>query len=192
MGFLIFLHLNDNYLNTSSLSTSAETRWKCQIFNFFSGVRVRSKSFNGKTTKSIGDDIKFQRGKLQKNAYIYIYNIYIYIYINICIYIYQIDLKKPQKFVSKKPCEILIYLSMHVQGLTVEPNMQSIKGIMQIKSHLIKEVTIHLPLLNQTVVPLSPGIMLLRSCDIRNERICKTISVSQRSVSLHIVWDYNF
>ena len=34
---------------------------------------------------------------------------------------------------SKKPREILIYLSMHVQGLKVEPNLQSTKGIMQIK-----------------------------------------------------------
>ena len=43
-----------------------------------------------------------------------------------------------------------------------------------------------------TIVSMSPRLMYLLSYNMRNEQICKKISIYWHSVSLHIVGDSNF
>ena len=42
-----------------------------------------------------------------------------------------------------------------------------------------------------TISSMSPRLMFLLSCDMRNEQICKTINLSRGSISLHIIEDKN-
>ena len=46
--------------------------------------------------------------------------------------------------------------------------------------------------LYDSIVSMSPRLMLPLSFDMRNEQICKTINTSRHSVSLHIIEDWNF
>ena len=82
--------------------------------------------------------------------------------------------------------------------MRIEANIQAIRWIMQLKmqftqrNHNTSLWTDCFIWLHKTTVSLSPRLLQLLSYDIRNEQICRTISISSRLVTLHFIGDKNF
>ena len=156
-------------------------------FQKFSRLRPKSKFYTRETRKPTGDDIKNQRVELtnilhwRKNTYAWLTQ------------------NKRNGWVTFQCKKTLWYIGLAIKASwRVENRDQYRNWIIQLKVKFTLRSHNTYPLIDswkwlyETIVSLSPRHVKPLSYEMRDELVCKTISISRRLVSLHINGDYNF